>query len=176
MIITRIYQVNCYFCTWYASFCSPSLKKTAAKPFYYAFVLTNVQLLEKVLGSIDVSWYNILQTIITHVQTVQILDASGRNWAYGKARAQAIKNTKLNRDTWKHKNSTEITWSNKRTEKVWPFPLQVKKKNHSKERTCRNFEENTEKKFTTPTITQTQSSKWRRKNFTVDLGRNLPLT
>lgn len=39
------------------------------------------------------SWYNILQTMITHVQTVQTLEARRRSLVYGRAKAQEIKNT-----------------------------------------------------------------------------------
>lgn len=55
--------------------------------------LTKEQLTEKFSGLMVCSWYNILQTMITHVQTVQTLEATRRSLAYGRANAQEIKNT-----------------------------------------------------------------------------------
>lgn len=49
--------------------------------------------MEKLLGLMVWSWYSILQTMITHVQTVQTLEARRRSLAYGRAKAQEIKNT-----------------------------------------------------------------------------------
>lgn len=56
-------------------------------------LLTKEQLMEKLLGLMVWSWYSILQTMITHVQTVQTLEARRRSLAYGRAKAQEIKNT-----------------------------------------------------------------------------------
>lgn len=39
-----------------------------------------VQFLEYDGGFMDFSWYNILQMMMTHVQTVQTLETSGRYW------------------------------------------------------------------------------------------------
>lgn len=41
---------------------------------------TMEQFLEYDGGLMDFSWYNILQTMMTHVHTVQTLEASGRYW------------------------------------------------------------------------------------------------
>ena len=38
------------------------------------------QFLEYEGGSMDSNWYNILQMMMTQVQTVHTLEASGRNW------------------------------------------------------------------------------------------------
>lgn len=60
-------------------------------------IFTRVQLYNG--GSIDLSWYNILHTMMTHVHTVQTLEASGRYWLQGSAKAQDARNTQFNKDT-----------------------------------------------------------------------------
>lgn len=46
------------------------------------------------------SWYNILQTMTTHVHMVQTLDARTRYCLYGSANAHEIKNTQFSRETY----------------------------------------------------------------------------
>lgn len=43
-------------------------------------IFTIEQFLEYDGGFIDFSWYNILHTMMTHVHTVQTLEARGRYW------------------------------------------------------------------------------------------------
>ena len=55
--------------------------------------LTNEQFTEEVSGLMVCSWYSILQTMITHVQTVPTLEARWWSLAYGRMKAQEIRNT-----------------------------------------------------------------------------------
>ena len=71
--------------------CLPSLKARQGDP--PSPKLTNEQFTEKFSGLMVCSWYSILQTMITHVQTVQMLEARRRSLAYGRAKAQEIRNT-----------------------------------------------------------------------------------
>ena len=62
----------------YPRLCLPSLKARQGDP--PSPRLTNEQFTEKFSGLMVCSWYSILQTMITHVQTVQTLRADGGAW------------------------------------------------------------------------------------------------
>lgn len=49
--------------------------------------------MEWFVGSTKVNWYSILQAMMTQAQTVHTLEAKGRNWLYGSAKAQDAKKT-----------------------------------------------------------------------------------
>lgn len=51
------------------------------------------QFLEYVSGLMVSNWYNILQMTMTQVHTEQTLEASGRNWRYGRAKAHEARKT-----------------------------------------------------------------------------------
>lgn len=61
--------------------------------------VTMVQLEEYLVGWTTLSWYNILQTVTTHVQTVHIPDSKGRHGLHGRATATHSTKSRLNTHT-----------------------------------------------------------------------------
>lgn len=62
-------------------------------------MVTMVQLEEYLIGWTTLSWYNILQTVTTQVQTVQTADSRGRHALQGRATATHSTKSRLNTHT-----------------------------------------------------------------------------
>ena len=66
-----------------------------------------VQLDEYLIGWTTLSWYNILQTVTTQVQTVQTPDSRGRHALQGRATPTHSTNSMLKTHTWRERDRVE---------------------------------------------------------------------
>lgn len=84
-----------------------SIRRRQTDKYNTVAMVTMVQLEEYLIGWTTLSWYNILHTVTTQVQTVQTPDSRGRQPLQGRDTATHSTNSRLNKHTCRDTDRSE---------------------------------------------------------------------